>query len=455
MGIANYKPDINVKTDKNTPKVEPSNYTSIINDDNQFPLLSILSYIKGSPWNVNYYSQYISKHNDIREIDVSQPNVYQQYQLINNLELRVLQPLQDSYNSDTAITSLTGSSNFYPYIIPNINDYFITDVGDMEQGIFRITNVERKSFNHDSVYEIEYNLVGYVSQSQELYNNLNDKVIKKYYFIKDRLLENLQPLLKEEDYQQVTDLYSLYSSIVNYYFNNFMSNRYHTLVLPGQPNSVYDPFLVDFILKIVETTDNDKIRNLKSLPLDNDVFFQQPQLFSLLADKDYYSVPVCNKEMGYISRLNFNANSTLRSVYFSYIDYFVYPITVDNSLLVSGSPDAKEALTEYDFVETVNSAGINYIEENDIYTSDSLTTPYIYKVHKDNKYILSNNFYNDTSQKSILEILVKDYLKNQTINNSMLISLCNKFKLWNRLDQFYYGPILLLLIKQSNKNTYT
>lgn len=455
MSIAGYKPDINIQTDKNTPKIEPSNYTSIINDDNQFPLLSLLGYVRGTPWSVNYYSQYVSKHNDIREIDLGQPNVYQQYQLINNLELRVLEPLTDSYNNDTGITSVIGSANFYPYLLPNINDYFITDAGDVEQGIFRITSVERKSFNHDSVFEIEYTLVGYVSQLQELYNNLTDKVVKKYFFNKDRLAENLQPLLKEEDQNQITDLYVLYRDIVNYYFNNFLSTRYGTLVIPGQPNAIYDPFLTNFLLKLVETTDNEKIKYVRSLPLDNDMFFSQPQLFSLLESKDYNSLPICNKDMGYVTRIQFNANSTMRGVYFSFMDYFVYPSMVDETTLIGERPVAKITSIDYELTDTLNSSNMNFIEENDIYMSDTLTTPYIYKVHKDNKYILSGNFYNDTNNKSILEILVKDYLKSQTINNTMLIDLCNRFKTWNRLDQFYYGPILLLLIKQSNRNTYT
>ena len=56
MPIAGYKPEIDIQTDNNTPKVEPSNYTSIINDDNQFPILSLLGYTRGTPWVVNYYS---------------------------------------------------------------------------------------------------------------------------------------------------------------------------------------------------------------------------------------------------------------------------------------------------------------------------------------------------------------------------------------------------------------
>ncbi len=185
------------------------------------------------------------------------------------------------------------------------------------------------------------------------------------------------------------------------------------------------------------------------------MFFNQPQLFTLLENKDYNNLSVCNKDMGYITKNQFNANSTMRGVYFSYMDYFVYPGIVDETTLIGERPIPKQVSVGYELLDTLNSSNIEFIEENDIYTSDTLTTPYIYKVNKDNKYILSNNFYNDTNNKSILEILIKDYLRNQTINNIMLINLCNRFKLWNRLDQFYYGPLLLLLIKQSNKNTYT
>lgn len=455
MAIANYKPDVNVTVEKNIPKIQPNSYESIVNDDSNNPLLSLIAYIEGSPWSVDYYSQYISKHNDLRELDTNQPGVYQQYQSIKNFELRVLTALTDSYNSNTSLTDVVGTANFYPYVIPNINDYFITDVGDVEKGIFRVTNVERKSFNHDSVYEVEYSLVGYVSQQQELYQNLLDKTIKNYYFNKDRLLENLQPIVKEEDQQQIQNLYVLYKDIVTYYFDNFLSSKYYTLVLPGQSDSIYDPFLVDYLLKIVDSRDSDRIKNIRVLPIDGDMFYSQPQLFSLLATKNISGISTCNQNMGYISKDNFNSNSTLRGVFFSYMDYFVYPSTVDISSLIAELPLPRTLEVDYTLSDTVNVSGVDYDTSIDIYTSDTLTTPYIYPVNVDGKYILSNNFYNDTNQKSILEILIRDYLNSNTIDMSMLISLCNKFRSWNRLDQFYYGPLLITLMKQSNKNIYT
>lgn len=454
MAIANYKPDINVVTDKNIPSIQPSSYTSIVNDDNNIPLLNLLGYITGSPWPVDYYSQFITKHNDLRELDTNQPGVYQQYQIIKDIELRVLTALTDSYNSNTSLTEVVGTANFYPYIIPNINDYFITDVGDVERGIFRITNVERKSFNHDSVYEIEYSLIGYVSRQQELYQNLLDKTIRTYYFNKDRLLENLQPIVKEEEQQQIHDLYVLYKDIVTYYFDSFVSARYYTLVLPGQNDAIYDPFLVDYLSKLVDSRDSEKIRNLRFLTIENDVFLKQPQLFSLLANKDLLGISTCNKNMGYMSKINFNNNSTLRGVFFNYINYFVYPSSIDVSTLIAELPLSKP-LEEYSLIPTTNVNGIVYDANLDLYISDTLTTPYIYPVNKDNRYILSDGFYNNTENKSILEILIKDYLNNNTIKSDMLIGLCNRFRLWNRLEQFYYGPLLLTLIKQSNKNTYT
>lgn len=455
MGIANYKPDINITPDKNIPSIQPSSYKSIVNDDNKIPLLSLLAYVTGSPWPVDYYSQYISKHNDLREIDTNQPGVYQQYQLIRNLELRVLSPLTDSYNSTTSLTDVVGTANFYPYVIPNINDYFITDVGDIEKGIFRITNVERKSFDNDSVYEIEYSLVGYVSSQQELYENLLDKTIKNYCFNKDRLLENLQPIVKEEEQQQINDLYVLYKDIVTYYFDNFVSAKYYTLVIPGQNDAIYDPFLTDYLFKLVDSRDSDKIKNLRSLSIDGDIFLKQPQLFSLLATKNLSGITTCNKYMGYISKINFNSNSTLRGVFFNYMKYFVYPSTIDVSNLIAELPLPKTLEEDYTLEPTTNSNGLIYNVTTDLYVSDLLTVPYIHPANKDDNYILSDAFYSNTEDKSVLEILVRDYLNNNIIKTDMLLGLCNRFRLWNRLDQFYYGPLILTLIKQSNKDTYT
>lgn len=455
MPIASHKPAENADIPKdNIPKIEPSGYKSIVINDDDIPLLSLLAYITGSPWTVNYYSQVISKHNDLREVDTGQPNVYQQYQLVNNLEIRVLSQLASSYDEDTGITSTTGTANFYPFVIPNVNDYFTAEADLNKKALFRINKVYRKSFNKQSVYEIDYTLVGYTDSTAE-YNELNDKVIHKYYFNKERLIEGLQPILKEEDQNQVIDLNYLYSDILNYYLSTFYNQRYMTLVLPGQDKAIYDSFLVNYLLSILETTDSNIVKDIRQIPTDNEFYLKQDQLFSLMSRKDFKSISRCNQVMGLVSKTAFKYNGNIQGFIYSTMTYMMYPDLPDTSLMISEKPTIKDVIADALLTDTTNSKGLDVDVEIDVLTIDEVDHPYIYHAHKDNKYIFSDNFYLDTVNKSILEMLTISYLKNETIDKTMLISLANKYKDWNRMDQFYYGPIILTLIKEVNRMIYT
>ena len=115
--------------------------------------------------------------------------------------------------------------------------------------MFRITNVERKTFNRDSAFYIDYEMVGYIDALEPLYDDLISKVIREYHFSKDRLLEGLQPILTSDQYQQVKDLNQLYYEITQYYFKTFFNKSYSTIVIPGQEHVVYDRFVIDYLFK--------------------------------------------------------------------------------------------------------------------------------------------------------------------------------------------------------------
>jgi len=217
MAIASHKPSSTPAITPSVPRVEPANYKSVIYSDDNIPLSSLIAYISGAPYTCDYYKQVVGEHNDLREIDPGQPNVYQQYELIHDLEVRVSNPLTSSYDTTTTITSVTGSGLIYPFMIPNVADYFVSDAGDNLKGLFRITSVERKNFSRDSAFYIEYEMVGYTDALQTLYSDLVSKVIREYHFSKERLIEGLQPILTTDSYHQTTNLKALYSEIVQYY----------------------------------------------------------------------------------------------------------------------------------------------------------------------------------------------------------------------------------------------
>lgn len=454
MAIAGRKPLAEVPTQPNTPKVQPDNYKSIIYDDDNTPITSLIAYVEGAPWTVEYYQQVLSKDNDLREVDPGQPNVYQQYNKIKQFEIRVNSALSTNYDSNTGITGAPGNGIIYPFLIPNINDYFVTDAGDTAKAIFRITNVERKTFNRDSAFSIEYELVNYVHQAQDIYQSLVDKTIREFTFSKDRLIENLQPILKDEDYQKISSLKQTYAELVTYYFKTFFNRKFMTLVVPGQDNGIYDPYMVNVLIQIVNTNEVNEVRFVKRIPTDFDPFMKQPQFWDLMERRDYQSLTMCNQKMGLVSKYLFNKNAWLQGVFFSNIEYLVYPDTPDTSTLISENPDYK-LLSTQELVETtsVNGSILDLITMT--YPLNNTTVPLFHSVLKDEFYVLSQAFYEDTTDKSLLEVLVKDYLKMQAIDLDKLYRLTEAYRKLGRLEQFYYGPILMILIKEADRASYT
>jgi len=455
MPIAGYKPTVDpIVTEPNLPVTEPANYKSIIYDDKNQPLQSLIGFIEGSPWSVDYYSQILSRDNDLREVDPGQPNVLQQYQEIKELEIRVNGPLSSSYDSDTGITTVTGDALIYPFMIPNVSDYFVSDTNDNRRGIFRVTGVERNTLNRDSVYSINYDMVGYVETTPDIYNELLSKTIKTYQFSKDRLIEGLSPTLKTSDYAIISGLQDTYLTIVRRYFRTFFNKQYFTLVLPGQDHAIYDSYLVDYILKIVDQDEADEVRNIKQLPTDQDLHLNQPQFWELLLYRDYTMLDEVNSNMAIANKAMFNANSYLHGLRFTNIEYIIYPLESDETILINKHAVKKNTLNTPDLIEPTNHGGSIADILNGSYTDGLTTIPIIKTVTTDTKYVLSDAFYSATTDLSLLEQLTKSYIQGLTLDLGKITELANAYETWGRLEQFYYGPILMTLLKQLRRETY-
>ena len=70
----------------------------------------------------------------------------------------------------------------------------------------------------------------------------------------------------------------------------------------------------------------------------------------------------------------------------------------------------------------------------------------------DDYYVLSSAFYNNTGEKSLLEVLVENYLQREANHPELVLKLIhNSWKLGS-LQRFYYIPILLILATNIIKN---
>jgi hypothetical protein len=454
MPIASYKPTAALPVQPATPKAEPDNYKGIIYDDNNVPLQTLIAYIEGAPWYVDYYGQVTGKHNDLREIDPGQDKVYQQYQKITALELRVQTDLQTSYDNDTGITTTTGAAAVYPFMIPNKADYFVTDAGSARKAIFRIETVERRTFNRDSVFDITYSLVGYIETEKTLYADLEAKTIRQYYFSKDRLVEGLPPILKAEEYHKVSNLKEMYEDIVQFYFRTFFNRKYMTLPVPGQAKAIYDGYLVNYILKIVEMNDAPDIKYVKQVPTDHNRFLAQPQFWDAMLNKDFDSLKYAHQHMVLANKLSFNGNGWIEGFRFYNFDFVVFPQRPDTTADVGVNCDNYHVVLNGIW----NTANVNNDPSdvlNELYVTKTASINLYPRILSHCSYVLSCDFYTQGSCQTVLEILTRDYMQMKTLDLDMLYALYNKYKGLARLEQFYYGPILLTLIKEANRAQYT
>ncbi len=454
MPIATRKPTVDKPIVPNTPVIQPESYQSVVVDEKKVQLNTLVAYVEGAPWTVNYYQQVVSKNNDLKDLDPGQSAIYQQYSKINNLEIRVTTPLNSSQDNDNALVSVTGSANIYPFITPNVGDIFIASVLEGRQGILRVTNVERRTFDRNSIFAIEYDLVSFVDSDQERFGDLEAKVIRQFFFDKDRLTEGLNPTLVATEYREQKDLTTVYTRLVDYYFKTFYNREFSTLILPGQSVSIYDGFLVDYVMRIVDTFDAENIRYVKQLGCELDTYMQQDQFWTVMMQREHSGLGFANPSMGLVTTSQFDFKPDSAVLRYSRLDHVLYPVIPDTTVnsgrfsepvktlslssIVSASPE----------VGSISSLLFNqYIEQN-------VTTSIIKPVLVDEYYVLSKDFYEDKSGQSLLEMLVTDYLKGKAINAAKLLKITDTYRRWGRLEQFYYIPILLTLIKATRQGLY-
>lgn len=453
MAIAKRIPTSVPPVELNTPDIETNTYLGIVADNASEPISEMVAYISGMPWTVTYYSQLVGKHNDVRELDVGENGAYQQYQKINQVQIKVKSDLNASYNSEEDITSVTGNATVVG-LVPNVHDYFVASAGTRNTGIFRVTDRRRNTFNRGSIYEIDYVLVGYIETDQKpLYANLESKVVRQYFFSIERLSEGLAPVLKREEYQTSKDLAALQVKMIHFYFQRFFNRSCNTLIVPGQDFRVYDVRLMNFILSILNREDASELKEMSIASLDHDRYLKEPTLLTALLERDEEVIHRSQQRQGLVTTRCFNLSSFLKGVAYWNLQFVVYPKEIHLTQQRVFSDPIPPTLSDHELSSECLMESDVWMERN-AYTKGEETFPLIKSVLIDDYYILSQAFYESGTELSALEILVRDYLRNHTLDIPMLMAVLKHYFDWPVLEQFYYGPILLVLIKNLIRGFY-
>lgn len=456
MSLASYKPNVLSRgsLQETTVVSEPKKHE--IYDHKETPLWSLDAFLTGSPWEVTYFKQRLGVNDTPKKLDLSLDPAYQSYEKIEKLNLLVQTPISGSYRDKEHVIEVTGSATIYSFITPSVDDYFLTNSNLARLGLFRITNVNRKTFERESVFTIEYSIEKELTEQDPFYQDLFRKTVKTFVFSKQRLIENKNPILLKDTYDKTINLKQLYKNLVRNYFNWFFDKNGYNFFVPGQVGRVHDPLLVGFLSKIVSSNDAPELQRLSFQSLNNEFECDKNTIWTVLETRGIENLATCLNIFGRLNPKMFSSVLLSKSGNLGISDWLIFPKDPNEIPVVDvyKTMESFELKTDpLNFVQTKTQRGINFNPLENVYVSLTGPVPIYNPLHLSETYLFSRSFY-DLKPTTVIEILVSDYLKRSPINLEMLYFFNQFYPTFEKLEQFYFGPILMVLLKEADRGAF-
>lgn len=428
------------------PNLRKDPYRPIAVDSKFEPPTMLLTHVEGSKWVLpEYYSQYTTSDTEVSAQELNRPEVYQQYLRIRDLEIRVTSALQPSQDPTSKEFTVIGTATLYPGIIPSNGDMFIADSGDGRSAIFIVGEIRQLSMLRNTVYEINYELKHYLTP--ELHNDLKNKITKDTTFVKDFYNFGKNPLLVDSELSNYKELTKWKLDLPRNYFQSFYNQEFSTFLVPDQAVTTYDPFAVELLMKLVDKGTHRDYAQIKILNRDNATDKTLGTVWDALYAQDDEVLNYVSFKSSLISPKNFSGQPRYGSLRYSGIANIYYP-TLDTmaslgNIAVSQLRTFNRPIDIFDIIgddlDGLAYPGINL---------PSLVP--IKPVAADEYYVFSRAFYHvDIPNMSLLEVMTLAFLEKKTVGIKPLLKLCRASAYWGRVEQYYYLPVLLLMLHLS------
>jgi len=420
---------------------EKSNFSVLVPETSY---LSLLQYVEGYPWTVNYYGQILSESNTLNHFDPTLPNLNQPYYLIKNLIINVSSPLSSNYDQSTGITTVEGSS-LLPYgVIPNVGDLFSARVDNEEDAIFIITNVIRKTYRKDTLYEINYQLHFYKNTDPDFYDKLNASVTEKKYF--NARSYSLDPMhrnvyVTEQKKEAIERLDGFIRDSKAYYYSRFFDQKHRTLLLPHEEYSFYDPKFIDFVKKTV-----DHLPNFALYHTSNDKMIHYPSIFDAILQRSQSIMRSCVRRYVFVNSEYLSMNYRLGTLRAIGIDYVLYPHPEEPYVKINQYPTQYIYESEYhDPYTEENSKGYEATVKLELGGISEMR-----QIHDLDmtSYLVSESFYNDLPT-SFIEHLILKHIHSEPLAKEDVLEALRDYYKWPVMQQFYFLPLIWLMDKIS------
>ena len=443
-GLTSASPVPTVPPQIETVRVSTDDYKTAVVDTKWVPRSSILTHIEGSSWVVDYYAQILDTDSNLSGQQYTKNPVYQSYKKIANLELKVKTALNTDQDDANKEMNVTGDAVLYPSIIPNEGDMFVADIGEGKSAVFRVNSSKKNSIFKEACYDIAYVLD---TDNNDKKLDLEQKTSIVYYYHKDYLLNGSNPLILKNEMDTLLNLKKVYDIMLYQYFRRFFSHEFKTLLVPSQLMPTYDSYLTSYVLSMFGTQEAPELAYIRALNMDEDRVAKCDSIWSALKFKDISLLNTAFTKAGLISSLAFSRAPTYNGIRYSGVGAVVYPknpyVTVDGSYVNSVKTTSSELQASSDAATASNvlvrAVNLRQLDDD---LGDNL-----YPVTVDDYYVLSANFYNNTNTQSTLETAVTAYINNNQVDADQLYNTAKNFHTWGSLEQFYYLPIVMTLIR--------
>lgn len=442
----NYDAPVNPRSAVSPVQIANPKFRGITVDSRYTPRQNLISYVTGSQWYVNYYSQILDTDSGLTAHQLNRPGHAQSYRLIKKMLIRVGQGLQDSQDDSTKVMTVNGNGVLVTGVIGNIGDVFLADIGDGQEGFFEVTHSEKLSIYKDAVYNIEYVLVGYSTPT--IVTDLQAKTVETVYFRKDYLTYGQKPFINTSEMEYLHYFDGEVDLLTGYYFSRYFDDEYQTLTLPGQLRATYDPFLVKAIASYFTTDVAKEMNRLRILNIGNQPSADIVTVWDALLNPHVSYLRIMEPKMGLAYAATFPAAVLMNSIRYTGITYLVYPVenkaALDNTehLAIASSNDGITVSA------TNNLLAINEVRDEMFAGTPMALLNLIPSVNMGDNYILSEHFYKNTAGMTVLEACVRRHISGEPVDPMALKALLSTVYFWTELEKFYFIPMLLIMVKQ-------
>ena len=229
-----------------------NNITSVNTDRRAQVVTDLKGFAEGSPLIVTYYKQTFAETDTKgiqKDADIMMHKSHKSALKIHGFEIRVLGSLSYEHDAEDNVSRITGEAVTYPGFEPSQGDKFIMEIdngkwGEMEVG----EKPTRMAIKSSTYYKIQFTLVHWMSPERE--KILDDAVFNEAWFDKKRFLNEPGALLYHAEYVDMKFLELQSAKMVMYYNSKFLDKQ--VMFSYMRPDSVYDAYVTDFMLKITD-----------------------------------------------------------------------------------------------------------------------------------------------------------------------------------------------------------